>query len=501
MTERVTLNIPLNRVEGDLDVRVDVAGGVVVDAWCAGTMYRGFERILAGRGALDGLVITPRICGICSTGHLTAAARALDMLAGATLPPNAVRARNVALMTEHVQSDVRQSVLMFAADFAHRGYHAHPLFEEAVRRYEPFKGESVVEVIRETKRVLEVVALIGGQWPHSSFMVPGGVVSAPGAGDWLQCGQIVNQYRHWYERRILGCTLERWADVRSAADLDAWLDERPDHRNGDLGFILRFARTAGLARLGRGHGRFISFGALDLPLDTQVRAPDGGERLVAAGFALGADVRPFSQQHIAEYVTHSWYLGDDYGRHPLQGDTRPYASGDEGERYSWSKAPRYDGHPAETGPLAEMLIGGHALIRDLLARDGPNVLLRVLARLIRPAILLPAMETWLQEAPTGGELYNPPGEIVAGEGYGLTQVTRGALGHWVRIENGRIAHYQIITPTAWNASPRDAAGTRGPIEEALIGAPVPDVDNPLAVEHVVRSFDPCLVCTVHALRR
>ena len=105
------------------------------------------------------------------------------------------------------------------------------------------------------------------------------------------------------------------------------------------------------------------------------------------------------------------------------------------------------------------------------------------------------------EATGGNRLYAPCPEIVDGEGCGLLQAARGALGHWVKIAGGVIEHYQIITPTAWNGSPRDSNDRRGPWEEALIGTRVRDVENPVELGHVVRSFDPCLVCTVHQVRR
>jgi hydrogenase large subunit len=82
---------------------------------------------------------------------------------------------------------------------------------------------------------------------------------------------------------------------------------------------------------------------------------------------------------------------------------------------------------------------------------------------------------------------------------GLWEAPRGALGHWVTISGGKIDRYQVITPTAWNVSPRDDLGTLGPIEEALIGVPVPDAKNPLDIVRVVRSYDPCLACTVHLI--
>ncbi len=224
--------------------------------------------------------------------------------------------------------------------------------------------------------------------------------------------------------------------------------------------------------------------------------------LVPAGFARGTTVEAFDAEKIAEHVSHSWFRNPGEARHPYDGETRPYASGGEGEKYSWAKAPRYDGVPAETGPLAEAVIAGRPLFIDFLKRSGPNVLVRELARLTRPVALFDAVEIWLREMlAEDGNFYSPPGEITDGVGAGLTQAARGALGHWVKLEDRKIVHYQIITPTAWHASPRDDAGVRGVMEEALVGTPVQDDQNPVEIGHVVRSFDPCLVCTVHSLAK
>lgn len=494
------IQVPLNRVEGDLEVRIQIDNGVVSEAWCAGTMYRGFERIMVGRGALDGLVITPRVCGICTTGHLTAAARALDMVAGVEIPPAATRVRNLALMAEHLQSDVRHYALLFAADFTNPAYAGSPLYEEAVARYQPLKGSSTAQVLAETARVLEIVAILGGQWPHSSYMVPGGIATVFSQADLLQCRLTLGHYRQWFEQRVLGCTLERWAEVDSPQALETWL-ETAEHRQSELGFFLRFAGQAGLDRLGRWDGGMVSFGSLDLPAGSAALGAAGQGRLIPAGF-LSPEGAPqaFDQARISEEVACSWFRDYPGGLHPCQGMTQPYAVGEEGPKYSWAKAPRYDGQPAETGPLAELLLAGHGLLTSLVAEKGASVFTRELARLIRPATLLPAMEAWLDEMAEDQLLYQPPGEISDGEGWGLTQASRGALGHWLRLEEGRIAHYQIITPTAWNASPRDGQGRRGPLEQALLGTPVPDPDNLVQVGHVVRSFDPCLVCAVHAWR-
>ena len=256
MLEKQIVNIPLNRVEGDLEVRVQMADHIVADAWCSGTMYRGFEKILVGRDAYDGLVITPRICGICSTAHLTAACQALEAIFANPVPGDAVKIRNLALLVEMAQSDVRQTFLMFAVDFANLAHKDQPLFSEAVRRYRPFQGETVSEVIRETKKLLEIIAIIGGQWPHSSYMVPGGIASIPNPSDLLQCRLLLQNYRRWYENRILGCPIERWLEVKSSDDLKRWLEEEQLHQNSDLGFYLRYSRAIGLDRMGNWPANF-----------------------------------------------------------------------------------------------------------------------------------------------------------------------------------------------------------------------------------------------------
>jgi hydrogenase large subunit len=496
MGQAVTVRVPFNRVEGDLELRTRIDGGVVVDAWSSGTMFRGFERLMIGRGSLDGLVITPRICGICSTSHAVAAAKALDQIAGVRPPPDAQRVRNVALIAEHIQSDMRHAFLMFTPDLVHPDHSSLPLYEEARRRYPPLYGAAVLETIQQTKKILEVVGILGGQWPHSSFMVPGGVVGVPSEADLQQCRLLLGQYRRWYERVVLGCSLDRWLAVDSAASLAAWLEESAAHRDSELGFYLRYGRQAGLDQVGRGPGNFLSYGSLDLPTGTSVRAPGGGQQLVPAGFARGTSVSPFDETLIAEHVAFSWFRDYGGGRHPSQGETEPYATGDEDGRYSWAKAPRYDGMAAETGPLAEMVVGGRPLFIDWIDRHDSSVFVRELARLVRPAELMPAMATWLDETREDGCFYISPGPVSDGAGFGLTHAARGALGHWVELKDGAITRYQVITPTAWHASPRDSSGTRGPLEEALVGTPADSPDS-ATLGHVIRSFDPCLVCTVH----
>jgi uptake hydrogenase large subunit len=488
------LNIPLNRVEGDLALHLEYDGTEVTNSWSSGIMFRGFENMLKGRGPLDGLVLTPRVCGICGTAHLMAAAKALDMLCGVTIPDNAIMIRNLALMAEHVQSDIRHGILMFMKDFLNPIYENEPFYPEARLRYEPFRGTSVIKAIQETKRILEIVAIVGGQWPNSSFMVPGGIATSPTFNDMVICGYIHKAFTDWYEREILGCTIERWSAIKTLDDLETWLEESATHRHSDLGFFLRCTHRTGLDGIGGGHDNFISVGLQNLPTQTGQSLP---VTLLSPGFITKGEKTEFNQARISEHVAFSRFEGYGSGLHPFEGVTTPCVSDTNPEKYSWAKAPRYDDIPAETGPLAETLVDENPLFSDLVRKQGPTVFSRELARLTRPARLLPFMKKMITEINPKNPYYTTVKNIPDGRGYGLIEASRGALGHWMEIRDGIIHRYQIITPTSWNGSPRDANGIRGPWEEAMIGTILKDPENPVELGHIVRSFDACLVCAVH----
>jgi hydrogenase large subunit len=493
--------IPLNRVEGDLELHLEFENDSVCEVRSVGTMYRGIENLMKGRGPMDSLVITPRICGICTTAHLNAAALALDMAYGTIIPDNAQRLRNVTLLVEQLQNDIRHTIMLFMPDLIAPLFSSQPLYDEALQRYQVLKGEACRQTVSETQKVLEIIAILGGQWPHSSFMVPGGVVSVPTASDITHCRHTLRNFRKWYERRILGCTIELFNRIGSWHDLMSWLVESPSHHAGELGFFLRYGLDMGLDKRGRGHDCFISYGGPELPESTEVAGHGGTDMLFPPGFYCPDGMVPLDPELIREDISSSFFLDDEATRHPYDGRTVPDHSDERQARYSWAKAPRYDGRPAETGPLADMLLAGRALFVEQVEAAGASVLLRELARLVRPALLLPAIDQWLEEMSTDDSpFYAGHTKLVTAKGYGLVPAPRGGLGHWVTIENGVIDNYQVITPTAWNASPRDAQGVRGPWEQAILGTRVRDPQNPVEVEQIVRSFDPCLVCTVHTIR-
>jgi hydrogenase large subunit len=487
--------IPLNRVEGDLEIHLEIdPDNVVTMARSVGTMYRGIENLLTGRSPLDALVITPRICGICTTAHLCAAARALDMACQVSIPADAHRLRNVTLMVEQMQNDLRHLFLLFMPDFTWPHYAAHPLYAEAVTRYQPLKGQTTIRTIQATKRLIEIVAILGGQWPHSSFMVPGGVVSVPSSGDIAQCRHILSGFRRWYEKQVLGCSIDRWQAVKNWDQLQAWLDEDVSHQNSELGFFLRLGQSSGMDRLGRGHDRFISGGG------TELFQPDGKMTpLFPAGMFSPAGVAALDPDKITEDVTCSFYK--DTPGPPFESQTLADPDTADENKYSWAKAPRYDGKPAETGPLADLLMAGSPLFVDAVRDGGANVLLRELARMVRPAVLLPAVEQCISGmSHPDAQFYTDALKPLTAKSFGMVTAPRGLLGHWLVIHDGRIANYQVITPTAWNGSPRDKDGMPGPWEQAIMGTVVRQPNAPVEVEQIVRSFDPCLVCTVHAIR-
>lgn len=498
---RQLLNIDLNRVEGDLELKIELDGDRISDAWCVGTMYRGFEQMLKGRAATDGLVVTPRICGICGTAHHYAAAAAVEVAWGCEVAPNGQRIRNLCVMAESVQSDVRQSFLMFTIDLCHERYADRPGWDEVLRCFEPFRGSTYVGTLQHSKEILKIVAQFGGQWPHATYMVPGGVTIKPQITQLVRARTLIDSFLRWYEAEVMGCSVERWLENTSVAEVEAWLDESDAHASSAMGVFWRFARTLGLHETGRGHGNLLSMGTLYDPERWEPPFDDHAV-LVQAGFRdahTSADL-PFDQALITEHVKHSWFVDYGGGRHPFEGETKPQYLPD-GDGYSWAKAPRYDGRVAETGPLAELYHDHDPFVRGLFGEEGSTTFTRQIARLHRPARTLVRMRETVDQLIE--RLADPfmvqPTERPDGEGLGIVGAARGSLAHWVQLRDGKIHRYQVITPTTWNASPRDSDGHRGHWESTLIGTTIADIDDPLEIGHIVRSHDPCLVCTVHVL--
>jgi [NiFe] hydrogenase large subunit/hydrogenase large subunit len=364
-----------------------------------------------------------------------------------------------------------------------------------------------LEALNWQRDYIQTHALLGGKNPHPQSYLVGGM-SLPVDP---QHGDAVNPARIARLRSLAAAALEFVSQVYL-----------PD-------LLLVGSFYPAWAELGAGPGHYLSYG--DFPMDSNgalssLWLPQGvivDDDIYSAPQALNPD-------QIREYVAHSWYSysrGDSAGLHPREGETQANYTGPQPPfeslnttKYSWLKAPRYDGRATEVGPLARMMVAyaaGHTRVRQeidqalatlSLGKHALNSTLgRVLARGIETLLIAEQMQTWISQLEAnmlGGRLeihngtrWDPSTWPAEATGWGSTEAPRGGLSHWVRIKNGQIDHYQAVVPTTWNGSPRDAAEQRGPWEEALIGTPVADPEQPLEVLRTVHSFDPCMACAVH----
>jgi len=479
MTTKTIVFSPFSRLEGDLQIKVDIEDGHIVRAHASGTLYRGFEALLRGRDPTDAIVITCRVCGQCGVAHSAASAGAIRSLVGGEVPPNAYVATNLMLAIELVLSHLTHFYLSFAPDLAEPPYE-----DEATQRFLPPAGHSFSRALRAREEILGVLGLFAGKWPNTLAIQPGGTTRPVDASEIRRARGLLGEFVEFIKQQVIGCELDEWLALRSAADLDRWLGEGA-HAASDMGVFVTFSLKRGLDRIGTWPARFISSGGW--PSST-------GETLMSAGLHDG-DAAEFSPGEILEHVKHSWYDPYEGGVHPFDGESDP--APERTEAYSWAKAPRYAGRPAEAGPLARMVNDRDPLVTDLLDKHGPSAFAREMARLHETIRLLHQIGVWLNEVDPQEPFCRETPRAESGSGAGVVEAPRGTLGHWIRAEGGTIRNYQIITPTGWNLSPRDSDDRPGPLEMALVGTPVPDPDRPVAISHVVKSFDPCLFCTVH----
>lgn len=479
---------PFNRVEGDLEVQLDVVDGSVRSARVNAPMYRGFEQILQQKHPFDAMVYVPRICGICSVSQSVAAARALADAMQVAPPPNGLIVTNLMLATESLADHLTHFYLFFMPDFARPAYAGRAWHGEVARRFAAQSGDHARQAVAARQRWFTLLGTLGGKWPHTQSIHPGGSARAIDASERIRLLSRIREFRTYLERTVFAAPLEDIAAIDSESALYAWhAGAAADH--GDLRLFLTIARETGLDRLGQGPGLYLSYGAYPLE-DASLTFSRG--TWDAARQAAGT----LDTAAIEEDATSAWLSDQGGPRHPREGLTLPVP--DKSDAYTWNKAPRLGGRVLETGALARQLVHGHPLVRDAAARCGGTVYTRVLARLLELALVVPAMEKWLGALRPGDPYFSDCTLPDQADGAGLTEAARGSLGHWVAIRDGKIMNYQIVAPTSWNFSPRDAQGVPGALEAALVGAPVlAGEDTPVAVQHIVRSFDPCMVCTVH----
>ncbi|HPD16407.1 MAG TPA: nickel-dependent hydrogenase large subunit [Planctomycetota bacterium] len=464
---RRTINVgPVTRVEGhlDIEVTVDTVNGQdrVVDAKSSGTMLRAFELILLGRDPFDAPHYTQRICGVCPISHSMASVLSLEAIFGVAPTDNGRILRNLVLGANFLQSHILHFYHLAALDYIDTAglidmapwmprYASRDLLRgaDAARLVGHY-----VDALAMRRKAHTMGAIFGGKLPIAVTFLPGGSSET--------------------------VTVQKIADFRKLLDdLRAFIQDvyLPD-------LLLVATRFPEYAGIGRGCGNLVAYGVFDLDAA-------GASKLLPRGTLTDGRLGPLDPASVAEYVRFAWYDNKTTGANPAAGVTRPTAKGKEA--YSWVKAPRYAKKVHEVGPLARMWMSGDY-------RNGISVLDRLAARAYEAEKVAIAMNGWLNELVPGGPTQAPTSAVRNGAGIGLTEAPRGALGHWTRVTSGKLSHYQIITPTAWNASPRDDGGQLGAIEQALINTPVADTTEPLEVLRVVHSFDPCLSCAVHMAR-
>jgi hydrogenase large subunit len=548
---------PVTRIEGHLRIEAEVDGGEVRDAWSSSTMFRGIEIILKGRDPRDAWAFTQRICGVCTTVHAITSIRAVENAIGAEPPPNARLLRNLIMASQMVQDHVIHFYHLHAldwvdlvsaldadpkataqlaqsisdwplsgidyftgvkqrlADFVEAGqlgpfanaYWGHPAYR-LPKEANLLAVAHYLEALDWQREFIKIHAILGGKNPHLQSFLVGGMATpvdpdrqaSINMTSITQMHELIDKARRFVEQVYLP----------------------------DLLAVASFYKD--WAGYGSGVGNYLVYG--EYPEADEANA----SLYLPSGVIRNRDlstVEALDPAQITEYVTHSWFEydeGDTQGLHPAQGETRPNYTGPappyerletEG-KYSWLKSPRYDGEPMEVGPLARMLVAyasGHErvqkLVGDALAHlgVGPEALFstlgRVAARGIETVVLAEKMGDWLDELSDNmgrGELrihdnskWDPSSWPKECTGAGFHEAPRGALGHWVHIEDGEIVNYQCVVPSTWNAGPRDAMGHRGPYEEALVGNPVANPEQPIEILRTVHSFDPCMACGVHVV--
>lgn len=507
MAKKITID-PVTRIEGHLKIEVEIEDGKVKNAWSSGTMARGFEALLIGKDPRDASYITSRFCGVCFSVHQLASCRSLDAAFGAKVPWGGNLIRNLVMAAEYIYdhplhfyqlSALDYIDIMAIADYAGTDKELLSVRDKIVSlvrakdtypltpRYEPDEfsvkdPEIVVHAVRNYLKALKMHAkarnmgaIWGGRTPHYQNLVAGGVTSYPD----------INQLARF--RSML--------DEQSKFIQEVYI---PDVLLFGKGPLWPLAKMG----LGGGHYNYLSYG--DFPLDAE-----GKSLVFPAGAVIGLNpenivVAPVNTDKITESVKYSWYKAKK-PVHPYEGEQ--IFDLDKQDAYSFVKAPRYDGKPMEAGPLARMIIAKNPDLIGLI-REGakPGAVSRHAARALETKLVVDACYTWLDQLLTemtrpgfkihDADHWEPP---ESGMGAGFSEPPRGALGHWIKIKNKKIENYQAVVPSTWNASPRCENGIRGQYEESLIGAPVPDTNNPVNIVRIIRSFDPCLACAIHVI--
>jgi len=558
MSPRIVVD-PITRIEGHLRIEASLdAENTITDAYSSGTMVRGIEAILKGRDPREAWAFAQRACGVCTTVHAFASIRSVEDALGIKIPKAANLIRNMMIAQQYVHDHVMHFYILHALDFVDvvsalkadpkktsdiqqsisawpnsspayfadvrrkvqaivdsgqlslfsHGYWGHPAYKLppevnllAVAHY--------LECIDWQSHVTKIHTIFGGKNPHPNFVVGG--VPLPIAMD---NDQALNAER----LAVIADSIKKLNDFVDMVYLPDLLAVAP-----------YYLECAGL---GEGLGNFLTWG--EFP---EGDIGDPSTFIVPRAVILNRDLKnlivpdPRDFEKMKEYIAHSWYSykqGDGAGLYPWKGETvfnytgpePPYEHLNVEGKYSWLKAPRWNDTPMEVGPLARVLVmyaSGHkqtvglvnAVLETLKAPASAlfSTLGRTAARGIETKVfgdLLPHFyDGLIAEIKAGntetfdGGKWEPHTWPRHAEGFGFTEAPRGALGHWIVIEGGKIENYQMVVPTTWNGSPRDHKNKPGAYEAALVGTRLAVPDQPLEILRTIHSFDPCLACAIH----
>ena len=557
MANRIVID-PITRIEGHLRIEIEVKNGKVVDAYSSGTMVRGFEKILKGRDPRDAWAFTERACGVCTTVHALASVRTVEDALGITVPPNAELVRNLMFCAQYMQdhvvhfyhlhaldwvdvvsalkadpnetsriaqsiSDYPKSSPKYFSDLQKRltnfvnsgqlgifanGYWGHPAYK-LPPEVNLIGVAHYLEALEWQKEIVKVHTIFGGKNPHPNYLV-GGAPCAINIDD----ANALNAERLAY----VGTLLDNAKDFIDMVYIPDLLAVAPYYLNW--------------GGIGGGLENYLAYG--DLPTNgfknvSSFKLPRGAILNRNLNEVLEVDGK--NPQQVQEFITHSWYEysdGNDIGKHPWVGETTlkytgpqpPYDQLNVDQKYSWLKTPRWNGHPMEVGPLSRMLVAyasGHQEVKDIIGfvlkklNVPVTALFSTLGRTAARGIETKLIAGWAKEfynqllanIKNGDERmfdnskWEPSTWPKEAKGVGLSEAPRGALAHWIVIKNEKIDNYQLVVPSTWNASPRDAKGQMSSYESALIGTPIANPEKPLEVLRTVHSFDPCIACAVH----
>jgi hydrogenase large subunit len=549
---------PITRIEGHLRIEAVIEGGKITDAFSSGTMVRGFEKILKGRDPRDAWAFVERACGVCTTVHALASVRAVEDAIGVSVPKNAELVRNLMFCTQYMQDHVVHFYHLHALDWVDvvsalsadpkatselatslsnwpktsaghfsdlqkrlksfvdsgqlgifaNGYWGHPAYK-LPKEVNLIGVAHYLEALEWQKEIVKVHTIFGGKNPHPNYLV-GGVPCSFNLND----VNAINTEKLNMVGRLLKDAMTFIEQVYIP----------------DLMAVASFYKD--WAAIGGGLRNYLCYG--DLPTKgfgapAHFKFQRGA--ILDRDLSRVYDVNGRDENEIKEYISHSWYKyvgGDGVGLHPWKGETEfnftgpkpPYEQLNVEGKYSWLKTPRWKDNAMEVGPLARMLVAyakGNAEVKEVVDEalkklDVPvTALFSTLGRTAARGLETRLIARWAKEFYTelldnlkAGDLdtftsgkWEPSSWPAECEGVGLSEAPRGALAHWIRIKDGKIDNYQLVVPSTWNASPRDAKGNRSAYEESLIGTPVAKDDEPLEIIRTIHSFDPCLACAVH----